>query len=67
MPRAFTTNRTDDTFSNSFFGLTKEQMISRRPRMVRPSPIAAQPQFTLDAAHVKALGKGIVRVAALKR
>jgi hypothetical protein len=47
--------------------LTKEQMISRRPRMVRPSPIAAQPQFTLDAAHVKAFGKGIVRVAALKR
>ena len=29
--------------------------------MARPSPIAAQPQFALNAAHVKALGKGIVR------
>jgi len=36
-------------------------MIIRRPHMVRPSPIATQPQLALDAAHVKAFGKVIIR------
>lgn len=36
-------------------------MIIRRPQMVRPSTVVAQPQFALDATRVKALGQGIVR------